>query len=171
MKSTSETQRCYWQLNPQGFNYHQRKSVQLMEPLLNPSMQLTQMQDIAGVRAVLDSVSQVTELANDYRNNTAFDHRLRNVKDYISEPRDMDGYRSVHLIYEYKNNRNHAYDGLILEVQMRSKLQHIWATAVETMGTFLGQALKSRQGEKAWLGVGNRSWSLTEDARVFCRRE
>lgn len=116
-----------------------------------PSMQLTQMQDIAGVRAVLDSVSQVRELANDYRNNTAFDHRLRNVKDYISEPRDMDGYRSIHLIYEYKNNRNHAYDGLILEVQMRSKLQHIWATAVETMGTFLGQALKSRQGEKAWL--------------------
>ena len=30
MKSTSETQRCYWQLNPQGFNYHQRKSVQLI---------------------------------------------------------------------------------------------------------------------------------------------
>ena len=30
MKSTSVTQRCYWQLNPQGFNYHQRKSVQLI---------------------------------------------------------------------------------------------------------------------------------------------
>src|SRR6266568_4466480 len=30
-------------------------------------------------------------------------------------------------------------------------LQHNWATAVETMGTLLGQALKSRQGDKEWL--------------------
>lgn len=43
------------------------------------------------------------------------------------------------------------YDGLRVEIQLRTKLQHIWATAVETMGTFLGQALKSKQGEREWL--------------------
>ena len=55
------------------------------------------------------------------------------------------------LIYKYKNNQHPQYDGLRLELQIRTKLQHIWATAVETMGTFLGQALKSRQGDKAWI--------------------
>jgi len=40
---------------------------------------------------------------------------------------------------------------LRVELQIRTKLQHLWATAVETMGTFLGQALKSRQGSQDWL--------------------
>jgi len=41
--------------------------------------------------------------------------------------------------------------GLLLELQLRTRLQHTWATAVETMGTFRGEALKSRQGSKEWL--------------------
>lgn len=115
-----------------------------------PTMQLTTMQDIAGVRAVLSSVSQAEKLATEYR-NTSFSHDLIGQKNYITSPRDEDGYRSIHLIYRYKNKRNPNYDGLRLELQIRSRLQHIWATAVETMGTFLGQALKSRQGDRAWL--------------------
>lgn len=43
-----------------------------------------------------------------------------------------------------------SYNGLSLELQLRTRLQHAWATAVETMGTFLGQALKSGQGEGQW---------------------
>lgn len=38
-----------------------------------------------------------------------------------------------------------------IEVQIRSKLQHAWATAVETAGMLLKQQLKSSQGEKEWL--------------------
>ena len=34
---------------------------------------------------------------------------------------------------------------------MRSVLQHAWATAVETVGTFTQQALKSSVGEEQWL--------------------
>jgi hypothetical protein len=44
-----------------------------------------------------------------------------------------------------------TYNGLRIEMQLRSRLQHAWATAVETVGTFLRQALKSSQGEGAWL--------------------
>jgi len=116
-----------------------------------PAMKLTTMQDIGGIRAVLSSVTQVYKLADNYRKNTRFTHELIDQKDYIESPRSEDGYRSVHLIYKYKNTRNPNYDGLRLELQIRSKLQHIWATAVETMGTFLGQALKSRQGDQDWL--------------------
>lgn len=116
-----------------------------------PAMQLTTMQDIGGLRAVLGSVVDVYKLADEYRDNTQFKHELIDEKDYIHKPRSEDGYRSLHLIYKYKNKRNPAYDGLRLELQIRTKLQHTWATAVETMGTFLGQALKSRQGDQEWL--------------------
>jgi hypothetical protein len=40
---------------------------------------------------------------------------------------------------------------LHIEVQIRSRLQHAWATAVETVGTFISQALKSSQGADDWL--------------------
>jgi hypothetical protein len=36
-------------------------------------------------------------------------------------------------------------------MQLRSRLQHAWATAVETIGEFIGQALKSNLGTAAWL--------------------
>ena len=116
-----------------------------------PSMKLARMQDIGGLRAVLTSTIDVYKLASSYK-DTRFRHELVNEKDYIQEPRDEDGYRSLHLIFKYKgvNNAASRYDGLLLELQIRTKLQHIWATAVETMGTFLGQALKARLGDKEW---------------------
>ena len=116
-----------------------------------PSMQLTRMQDIAGVRAILPTVDKAIKLADEYRYSKNLPHTLVNVKDYIASPRDEDGYRSIHLVYKYKNAKNQKFNGLIVELQIRSQLQHIWATAVETMGTILGQALKSRQGDQAWL--------------------
>lgn len=118
----------------------------------HPNMKLTTMQDIGGVRAILANVSDVYRFADKYRKNTHLKHKLINEKDYIRQPKSADkedGYRSLHLIYGYENDTQ--YDGLKIELQIRTKLQHIWATAVETMGTFLGQSLKSRQGEPAWL--------------------
>jgi hypothetical protein len=55
------------------------------------------------------------------------------------------------LIYEYRSDENPQFNGLKIEIQLRTKLQHAWATAVETTGTFLGQALKASRGEKKWL--------------------
>jgi putative GTP pyrophosphokinase len=90
----------------------------------------------------------VRKLEAEYRNSN-FKHVLVSSKDYIAEPKP-DGYRGIHLIYRYSNPRAPAYDGLSLELQVRTRVQHAWATAVETMGTFLGQALKSGQGEQEW---------------------
>ena len=113
-----------------------------------PEMQLARMQDIGGLRAVVSSMARVRKIEDEYR-NASFNHRLMGSKDYINEPKP-DGYRSIHLVYKYKNSRAPAYDGLCIELQLRTKLQHAWATAVETMGTFLGQALKSGQGDADW---------------------
>jgi putative GTP pyrophosphokinase len=114
----------------------------------SPTMKLTQMQDIGGLRAVVSSVARVRRLETNYR-ESAFKHELASSKDYIDKPKS-DGYRSIHLVFRYANDRAPFYDGLLLELQFRTRLQHAWATAVETMGTFLGQALKSGQGERPW---------------------
>ncbi len=111
-------------------------------------MQLARMQDIGGLRAVLTSLRRVRTLEQNYR-GSSFEHVLTNSKDYIDHPKE-DGYRGVHLIYRYMNSRAPAYHGLSLELQLRTQRQHAWATAVETMGTFLGQALKAGQGDQEW---------------------
>jgi len=77
-------------------------------------------------------------------------HTLVHEDDYISSPKQS-GYRSHHLIYRYYSDRSEVYNGLKVEIQIRSVIQHAWATAVETVGTFIQQALKSSQGEKDWL--------------------
>jgi hypothetical protein len=47
----------------------------------------------------------------------------------------------------------------MVELQIRTRLQHAWATAVETMGIFISHSLKSSQGPGEWLNffslVGN----------------
>ncbi len=114
-----------------------------------PKMKLSTMQDIAGLRAILKNVHQVRELENEYRTSN-FKHILKDSKDYITCPASS-GYRRIHLVYEYINPKNPEATGLKIELQIRTKLQHAWATAVETMGTFLNHSLKSSQGPANWL--------------------
>lgn len=114
-----------------------------------PSMSLARMQDIGGCRAVVGSVGQVREVVRSYR-ESSIKHTLVNEKDYIERPKTS-GYRGVHLVYRYNSDRNGTFNGLQIEVQIRSQIQHCWATAVETVGTFLSQSLKSSEGEAEWL--------------------
>ena len=114
-----------------------------------PSMTLSQMQDIGGCRAVMSSNRRVRELVRAYQ-KSGLKHELAQIDDYIYEPK-ASGYRGVHLVYKYRSDRKADYNGLKVEMQLRSHFQHIWATAVETVGTFTQQALKSSQGEDDWL--------------------
>ena len=63
----------------------------------------------------------------------------------------ISGYRGIHLVYSYHSDKNKDYEGLKIEIQVRTLIQHAWATAVETVGTFIKQSLKSSQGEEKWL--------------------
>ena len=116
---------------------------------LNPGMQMSRMHDIGGIRAVVENLSQVRKLQDLY-STSGLTHELIRTDDYIANPKSS-GYRSLHLIYKYKNLQNPLYDGLRIELQIRTRLQHAWATAVETIGTFLEQALKSSEGPQDWL--------------------
>ena len=116
-----------------------------------PSMKLTQMQDIAGCRVVMPNVKQVNKLYQEYYVKGDLKHKKVNEKNYILYPK-ADGYRSIHLIYRYSSDKGKKdYNGLLIEVQIRSKLQHLWATAVETVDFFTSQAIKSNEGQKSWM--------------------
>ncbi|HKW27948.1 MAG TPA: RelA/SpoT domain-containing protein, partial [Verrucomicrobiae bacterium] len=121
----------------------------------NPKMKLSKMHDIGGCRAVTRTVTQVEALVKNYERATA-KNKLRGgefVKkyDYIQNPKP-DGYRGVHLVYKYRSESKALaeFNGLRIEIQIRSRLQHYWATAVETVDAFTGQALKSNFGEDSW---------------------
>jgi len=136
-----------------------------------PSMELARMQDIGGVRAVVNSIREVRELQIIYQDPTRFTHELVREDDYILSPK-TDGYRGVHLVFKYNNLRYKdaiQYNGHLIELQLRTKLQHSWATAVETMGTFRGEALKSDKGSKDWLkffAVTSSAFAITEKSEL-----
>lgn len=115
----------------------------------NPNMRLSQMQDIGGCRAVLPRVQDAEHLAKVYElamvkhpNLTDRPYIYRK-DDYIVNPKP-DGYRGIHLIMKYESLDKAEYSGQIIEVQIRTALQHAWATSVETCQAFTGQALKSK---------------------------
>ena len=116
---------------------------------LIPKLHLSQMQDIGGCRAVVGSIRAVRRLEQLYE-DAQFKHRQVHYDDYIKYPRDT-GYRGIHLIYRYFSDKNPVYNKQKVELQFRTRLQHAWATAVETVGTFKQQALKSGVGDEQWL--------------------
>ena len=116
------------------------------------SMNLARMQDIGGCRAILSDTQKVYDLKDSIFDSN-INHILVNEKDYIANPKES-GYRGIHLIYKFQNKGNskfNIYNGLLIEIQLRSKVQHAWATAVEIIDTFTKQNLKSSQGEEQWL--------------------
>jgi ppGpp synthetase/RelA/SpoT-type nucleotidyltranferase len=113
-------------------------------------MKLSQMQDIGGCRVVMPRIDEVYRLRDIYL-NSPLAHTFIGQKDYINDPRDT-GYRGIHLKYRYSGKaRSTPWNGLKIELQVRTQLQHQWATAVEAAETFTRQALKSNKGSAEWL--------------------
>ena len=112
-------------------------------------MALGRMQDVGGVRAILPSVDDV-RLLEAYCRKMKGNLVFKRSKDYLAAPR-CSGYRGIHLIYEYLNPGKPEFDGLLIELQLRSHLQHLWATAVEAVGFVRQEALKSNRGAEEWL--------------------
>lgn len=113
-------------------------------------MKMSRMQDVGGCRSVLPNLQKVNELIKLYEKSRGLKHKLSNKKDYINNPKP-DGYRSFHFVYKYYSDKSNTYDGLLIEIQIRTNLQHYWATAVETVDHFTKQAIKSNEGQKEWM--------------------
>ena len=111
-------------------------------------MKLERMEDIGGCRAVVATTKHARRLAR-LLVESRTRHNLCRERDYISRPKSS-GYRGIHLVYRYGGEKK-AFEGLAVEVQIRSKIQHSWATAVEVAGAFTRYALKASQGPNEWL--------------------
>lgn len=116
-----------------------------------PTMQLARMQDIGGCRAVLRSVPQVYRMLDRYRRSRSRSD-LHRITDYVAAPK-RSGYRSVHLVYKFNTASAHrqVYSGHFIEIQLRTQLQHVWATAVETVDALHHFDLKGGRGPADWL--------------------
>lgn len=100
-----------------------------------PDMRLSRMQDIGGCRAILaGGHDEVLRVAHRIERNWTIKHR----KHYTLEAPAPSGYRAMHLTVER--------DGRLVEIQLRTSLEHEWAEAVERTDRRLGFDLKSGEG-------------------------
>lgn len=107
-----------------------------------PEMQLYKMQDLGGCRVIVDTIDQVYDAVSRYK-NSRIRHILKREYDYIQNPKES-GYRSYHMVYQFQSDKIETYNkNMLIEIQFRTKLQHIWATAVEMMGIYTKTNLKS----------------------------
>jgi putative GTP pyrophosphokinase len=99
-----------------------------------PTMEVTQMEDIGGVRARLPSLGHVHAVSRRLRKTWTI-HRTR---DYIANPKPS-GYRALHHTV--------IRDGVKVEVQLRTLLQDAWANQVEDDGRHTGVGFKFGSGQ------------------------
>lgn len=137
----------------------------------NPGMNLARMQDIGGLRVILPTIQDVYRLHTDLIHvNKRFSHEPKlPCDDYIQVPKS-DGYRSLHQIFTYKSRDHSELDGLKIELQIRTKLQHSWATAVETIGVLEKTSIKSGFGSeehKLFFKLSSALFSIKEQTPIL----
>ncbi len=105
-----------------------------------PTMQLTTMEDIAGVRAILPTQRKVDALVAELRTQPRW-RDFRRIREYI-DGRDpgpkSDGNRAVHVVV--------VKDGCFVEIQLRTPWQDTWAQSVEQDTRRLREDLKFGSG-------------------------
>jgi putative GTP pyrophosphokinase len=104
----------------------------IIDKLKRESIRLTQMQDIAGCRLIVDYIpgqNEVVEALNQlFGGLTIVDRRIR----------PSHGYRAVHAVV------NHT--GKLVEIQIRTELQHAWAEVCEKLADLFDPGLKYGSG-------------------------
>ena len=106
------------------------------------SICIARMQDIGGCRVIVENKKELLEL-NSLLNSSRNVHKVKKINDYTISKKHT-GYRGIHRIYQcYGNKAEHDWKGFLIEVQLRTKLQHLWATTVEVVDLCEGRALKT----------------------------
>jgi putative GTP pyrophosphokinase len=115
---------------------------------IHEGMAISRMHDIAGIRIIVPTIEDVKALADDIVRNPPERAEVKKVYDYIESPKD-NGYRSIHLALGHKES-GAGYDGLLLELQIRTEAEHAWASSVEVNGITSGQHIKYDEGLPEW---------------------
>lgn len=104
----------------------------LIEKLHRETIRLTQVQDIAGCRVIVTDVAEQERVVDSLR--AVFSEA--SVADRRVNP--SYGYRAVHVIVEI--------DGVQVEIQVRTSLQHLWAELSEKFSDVVDPSIKCGQG-------------------------
>lgn len=128
---------------------HKRRPTIVDKLKREPSMQLSTMHDIAGCRAICPSVPELLrfrEMFLDTRAGHIHTNAATKRFDYIEHPKSS-GYRGMHDVFEtaLASESGSRWNGLKVEVQFRTRAQHAWATAVETVDLLNGERAKFGQ--------------------------
>ena len=138
---------------------------------------LTQITDKAGVRVItyfLRNVDEVAETISD-----EFEVIERTVK--ASNEPDRFGYTSLHFLVKYSDSRSplaeyRRFKGLIVEIQVRTVLQHAWAEIEHDIRykspSLLPEAVSRRFGSLAGLiEIADREFQAIEDEDRAIRQD
>lgn len=136
-----------------------------------PSMRVSRMQDVCGIRIIaknINDVYQINKLLTSSKQSSF--EPIVHPHDYIEKPKE-DGYRSLHQVVKYSGTKsNELYKGFRLEIQIRTLLQHYWATAVETLGMVDRVSYKSGHGEqevKKFFRYASALFAIKENCNVL----
>ena len=111
-----------------------KSTIAIVEKLRRGTSRLSQMQDIAGCRVVLDNL---VEQENFCANAVVLLGKVA-VVDRRKSP--SHGYRAVHLVVDF--------DSCLVEVQVRTRAQHAWAEFSEKLADTYGQEIKYGSGNE-----------------------
>lgn len=108
----------------------------IIDKLRRESIRLTQIQDIAGCRIIASDVTEqervVKSLSAAFPTATLVDRRAN----------PSHGYRAVHIIA--------SVSGKLVEIQIPTSMQHVWAEASEKLSDTIDPGLKYGEGPEAY---------------------
>ncbi len=109
-----------------------KSTASITDKLRRESVRLSQVQDIAGCRIVVSDILEQDRVVE----------QLSKLTDHVSivdrRTRPSHGYRAVHVIFNVK--------GQLVEVQVRTRLQHLWAEWCEKLSDIFDPNIKYGQG-------------------------
>jgi len=104
---------------------------------------VTNMNDIGGCRAIFPDLESLEKAKERLQVTVEKVGRIKikDIDDYITNPKPNDcGYRSLHVIYRYDHASGKSFN---IEAQLRTRLQHLWATTVEIVDILEGTKIKT----------------------------
>jgi ppGpp synthetase/RelA/SpoT-type nucleotidyltranferase len=173
-------------IKPQSISYRAKKPDEFERKAARPipgslsakySDPLTQITDKAGVRVITYFLSNVDEVASIISDEFEVIERTLKASD---EP-DRFGYTSLHFLVKYPDSRTQLteyrlFNDLIVEIQVRTILQHAWAEIEHDIRykspSLLPEAISRRFGSLAGLiEIADREFQAIEDENRAIRED